>query len=104
MLITVQLIDATTGRHLWAERYERPVAEFRAIADELLQTIVSTVASRVDNVGRRVANRKRTDNLSAYELVLQGAAFLDDYTKASDETARALPTGHCPRSSIRKSL
>jgi adenylate cyclase len=89
LLITVQLIDATTGRHIWAERYERPVAEFRAVTDELLQTIVSTVANRVDDVGRRIANRKRTDNLSAYELVLQGAALLDEYTKASNETARA---------------
>lgn len=88
LLITVQLIDATSGQHLWAERYERPVTEFRALGDELLQAIVSTVAGRVKNLGQRIASRKKTENLSAYELVLQGTVLLDRYTKESNETAR----------------
>ncbi len=90
LVVTAQLIDATTGAHIWAERYSKPVADFSALEDEIVRKIVSTVASRVDNVERRIASRKGTDNLNAYELVLQGFGLMEDYVEASNRQARKL--------------
>lgn len=86
--INAQLIDALSGHHVWAERFDRPAAEINVLADELLEKIVSRVSSRVDDVGRRLAGRKPTESLNAYELVLQGEALLDDYTSVGNEEAR----------------
>ena len=41
--ITAQLIDATTGAHLWAERYDRPLKDIFALQDEIVQKIVTTL-------------------------------------------------------------
>ena len=88
LLVTVQLIEATSGRNVWVERYDRPLEELQTLQGEVLQKIVSTVAERIRNVGRRIANRKRTTNLTAYEHVLKGRAVLEEYTKESNQLAR----------------
>ena len=88
LLVTVQLIDATSGAHIWAERYERPISELRTLEGDLLQKIVSTVAGRVEKAGRRIAERKQTDNLTAYEHVLRGYALMEEYSKESNQQAR----------------
>ena len=41
--ITAQLIDATTGEHLWSERYDRPLKDIFALQDEIVQKIVTTL-------------------------------------------------------------
>ena len=43
MRINAQLIDATTGYHLWAERYDRPLQDIFALQDEIVQKIVTTL-------------------------------------------------------------
>ena len=73
--VTVQLIDAETDRHLWAERYDRDLEDIFAIQDEISQTIVATLPGRVEAARRARAARKPTDNMAAYELVL-GAKVL----------------------------
>jgi TolB-like protein len=88
LLVTAQLIDATSGVHIWAERYEQPVTEFHTVQAYVLDKIVSTVADRVENVGLRIANRKQTGNLGAYEHVLQGYALAMRWNKESNEKAR----------------
>jgi adenylate cyclase len=70
--ITTQLIDAASGTHLWAERYDREMEDIFAIQDEVVRTIVATVAGRVDVAGAQVAKRKPTENLVAYDYVLRG--------------------------------
>ena len=70
--ITAQLIDATTGFHIWAERYDRKLAEIVKVQDEVTREIVS--ALKVTLTGReqeRVA-RRGTDNMAAYDYVLRG--------------------------------
>lgn len=89
LFVTAQLIDATTGVHVWAERYERPLSEFHDIQAEVLDTVVSTVAGRIQNVELRIANRKQTNSLSAYEHVLQGYALFSRWKKESNAQARA---------------
>jgi adenylate cyclase len=68
----VQLIDAVSGNHVWAERYDRNLEDIFAIQDEITETVASTVASRVQAVGTHRAKRKRTENLAAYDYLLKG--------------------------------
>jgi adenylate cyclase len=67
--ITVQLIDAETDRHLWAERYDRELADIFAVQDEVTAAIVSVVAGRVEAASHERAVRKPTENMAAYECV-----------------------------------
>ena len=68
--ITVQLIDAETNRHLWAERYDRELADIFAIQDEVTQAIAATLPGRVEAASRDRAARKTPDSLAAWEWVL----------------------------------
>jgi adenylate cyclase len=70
--ITVQLIDAQSGNHVWAERYDRKLEDIFAIQDEITETVASTVAGRVQAIGTDRAKRKRTENLAAYDYLLKG--------------------------------
>ncbi len=70
--VTVQLIDAETGRHVWAERYDRQLEDIFAIQDEITSAIVSTLPGRIEDANRERAKRKPTDNMAAYECVLAG--------------------------------
>jgi len=68
--VTVQLIDAETDRHVWAERYDRELKDIFAIQDEMTCAIVATLPGRVEAASHDRAKRKQTDNLAAYECVL----------------------------------
>jgi len=70
--ITAQLIDATTGSHLWAERYDRELKDIFALQDEITMKILTSLqVSLADGeMGRTQA--KGTNNLDAYLLFLQG--------------------------------
>ncbi len=70
--VSIQLIDAETDRHIWAERYDRKLEDIFAIQDEISQAIVATLPGRVEAARRERAARKPTDNMAAYELVLGG--------------------------------
>jgi len=68
--VTVQLIDAETDRHIWAERYDRELEDIFAIQDEMTCAIVATLPGRVEAATHDRAKRKPTDNMAAYECVL----------------------------------
>ena len=68
--VTVQLIDAETDRHIWAERYDRQLEDIFAIQDEMTRAIVATLPGRVEAATQDRAKRKQTDNMAAYECVL----------------------------------
>jgi adenylate cyclase len=68
--VTVQLIDAETDRHVWAERYDRELKDIFLIQDEMTCAIVATLPGRVEAATHDRAKRKQTDNLAAYECVL----------------------------------
>ncbi len=68
--VTVQLIDAETDRHIWAERYDRQLEDIFAIQDEITRAIVATLPGRVEAATHDRAKRKPTDNMAAYECVL----------------------------------
>jgi adenylate cyclase len=70
--INTQLIEAATGRHLWAERYDRPMPELFGLQDEIVQTIVGTLTTRVDLSERQRSLVKETESLQAYDFYLRG--------------------------------
>jgi adenylate cyclase len=73
--VTVQLIDANTDGHVWAERYNRRLEDIFAIQDDLTSSIIATLPGRVEAAARDRAKRKAPDNLAAYECVLAGKLF-----------------------------
>lgn len=88
--VNAQLIDATTGRHMWAERYERGLRDLFAVQDEIVQSIVGTLAVRVQEVELERTMRKATDNLEAYDYVLRGREYLSRTTLSMNIKARQM--------------
>jgi TolB-like protein len=73
--ITAQLIDATTGNHLWAERYDRYLEDIFSVQDEVVHTIAGTLVGRLEAAGTERAKRKPPTSLAAYDYVLRGKAL-----------------------------
>jgi adenylate cyclase len=88
--INTQLIDATTGHHLWAERYDRDLKDLFAVQDEIVQTIVATLAVRIDAEERRRVMRKDTESLEAYDYVLRGWEYFSRTTRSANTQARQM--------------
>jgi adenylate cyclase len=91
--ITAQLVDATTGNHVWADRYDRPLHDLFAVQDDVTQKIAGTltgfqgVIARTD---RAVARRKPPQSFAAYEHYLLGIEHKHRLTKEDNKRARAL--------------
>ena len=90
MRINAQLIDATTGKHLWAERYDRDAQGLFDIQDEIVETIVATLAFKVDATEREHVMRKAPGNLDAYDYWLRGRNIWFRFTKEANAQARLL--------------
>ena len=93
--ITVQLIDAETDRHVWAERYDRELEDIFAIQDEVTTAIVATLPGRVEAASRDRAARKPTENMAAYECLLAGKRLhhnsnREDNVRAQEMLERAI--------------
>jgi adenylate cyclase len=88
--ITVQLIDAETDRHIWAERYDRELADIFAIQDEVAAAIVSVLAGRVEAATRDRAERKPTENMAAYECVTTAKTLHHRSTREGNTKAMQL--------------
>jgi adenylate cyclase len=70
--VSVQLIDGETETHLWAERYDRKLEDIFDIQDEVTAAIVATLFGRVEAARHDRVQRKRTQNMAAYEYLLAG--------------------------------
>ena len=88
--VTVQLIDAETDRHIWAERYDRELEDIFAIQDEMTRAIVGTLRGRVEAATHDRAKRKPTDNMVAYECVLAAKVLHHRSTRADNAEAQRL--------------
>src|SRR5215471_1145977 len=88
--ITAQLIDAPTGHHLWAERYDRPLQDLFALQDEIVQKIVTTLRLQLTLWERGWIVRKHTDNLEAYDAFLRGMESVGRLTPEANAQARPL--------------
>ncbi|MBI3796040.1 MAG: tetratricopeptide repeat protein [Deltaproteobacteria bacterium] len=88
--ITAQLIDTTTGYHLWAERYDRPLKDIFALQDEIVQKIVTTLGLQLSVQEQGYSVRKHTDNLEAYDSLLRGIEPFFRFTQETNTQARQL--------------
>jgi adenylate cyclase len=88
--VTVQLIDAETDRHIWAERYDRQLEDIFAIQDEMTRAIVATLPGRVEAATHDRAKRKPTDNMAAYECVLAAKVLHHRSTREDNAEAQRL--------------
>jgi TolB-like protein/rhodanese-related sulfurtransferase/Flp pilus assembly protein TadD len=87
--INAQLIDALSGGHVWAERYDSSFSDIFALQDNITQKIVSALAVNLtaEDLGRQ--DRNETDNLEAYDAFLRGWAHYQLGTR--DDFAKAVP-------------
>ena len=86
--INVQLIDAATGHHIWAERYDGKMADIFALQDQINQKIISTLEVKLTAVEKSRIARKETNNVKAYDAFLRGWEHYkqmtpEDFSKAS---------------------
>ena len=88
--VTVQLIDAQTDRHIWAERYDRKLEDIFAIQDEVTGAIVATLPGRVEAATQERVKRKRTDNMAAYECVLAAKVLHHRSQREANAEAQSL--------------
>jgi len=88
--ITAQLIDATTGGHLWAERFDRDLTDIFATQDEVVQKIVGALAITLTPAEERRLSQRGTTNVEAYETWLRAREFLTQGTQEAVAQARAL--------------
>jgi len=70
--ITAQLIDVESAGHLWAERYDRELADIFAVQDEVVRAIAGALPGQLDRHALEIARSKRTESLTAYDLALRG--------------------------------
>src|ERR1700746_3513697 len=73
--ITAQLIEAETGMHVWAERYDRPLGDIFELQDELTLNVVGAIEPNLRQAEIERARRKRPENLDAYDLYLRAQPF-----------------------------
>jgi adenylate cyclase len=88
--VNAQLIDATTGHHLWAERYDRDLKDLFVVQDEIVQMIVGTLAVKLTRLEQDRAFAKPTSNLEAYDYVLRGWEYQSRYTPSANFEARQM--------------
>ncbi len=88
--ITAQLVDATSGNHLWAEHYDRPLQDIFTLQDEIVRRIVTTTNLQLALVDfPKIMVTERTDNPDSYDHYLQALEFFN-LSKEGDEKARQM--------------
>jgi TolB-like protein len=85
--VTAQLIEAETGAHIWADRYERDLSDIFALQDDITQQVVAAVAPSLRALEIRRALAKPTENLQAYDFFLR--ALPEFHTQTEDSAKRA---------------
>ena len=88
--IAAQLIDAASGHHLWAERFDRNLEDVFAVQDEVVQKIVATMSGKLVETERNRARTLDSEALAAYDLVLKGRELWHKFTAEDNRAARAL--------------
>lgn len=86
--VTGQLVDAMTGRHIWAERYDRTLADIFSVQEEITQGIVTAIAPEIEVSERQKARRSRPGSLNAYEIAVRANAHVWDAVIKSDRSLR----------------
>jgi TolB-like protein/predicted Zn-dependent protease len=88
--ITAQLVEASTGNHLWADRYDREVHDIFAVQDEITERIVAVIEPELYAAEHVRSQRKPPDSLDAWECVIRALSCLGQGTCAGNTQAEAL--------------
>jgi TolB-like protein len=101
--VTTQLIDATSGAHVWAEKFDGPLEDLFDFQDRITDSVVGMIEPQIRRVEVERSRRKRPENVDAYDLYLQAlplisSLHLHDYSEAIDllDRAIALDPGFAP--------
>jgi adenylate cyclase len=87
--VTAQLIDATTGYHVWSEKYDREIKDFFQILDEITQKIAISLQAKLTH-GEQVLRWYGTTNFEAWSYTVNGWSIFETYTKSNNQKAREL--------------
>src|SRR6202011_2753370 len=90
--ISGQLIDAVTGTHIWADRFERDLTDIFALQDEVTVAVVSAIQPKLLQTEIALAARRRPENLTAYDLYLR--AMPQFYLATREGLAEAIKLAH----------
>jgi len=88
--ITAQLVNATTGHHVWAERYDRELKDIFALQDEITRQIVGALRVKLTTSEQERVWRRYTDNVEAYDYLLRGVEYFNRLTYETTVQARQL--------------
>ena len=88
--ITAQLVDGISGKHIWAERYDRDLEDVFALQDEMTETIVARIEPELGAVESQRAKLKPPQNLDAWDYYHLGLAHLYKFAKDDNAEARRL--------------
>ena len=88
--ITGQLIDATTGAHLWADRFDGPLDDIFELQDKVTSSVVAAIAPRLEQAEIDRSERKPTESLDAFDLYYRAIHSLRRFTREGYEDALRL--------------
>ena len=88
--ITAQLNDAATGSHIWAERYDRELADVFAVQDEITEAIVAAIEPQLFAAENFRARRKTPDSMDAWDLLMRALSHYWRVTRQDNMVAQAL--------------
>jgi adenylate cyclase len=88
--ITAQLVDAASGNHVWAERYDRDLADIFAVQDEITERVVAAIEPELYAAEHIRSQRKPPDSLDAWECVIRALSCIGQGTREANTEAEAL--------------
>ena len=88
--VTCQLINAETGHHIWAERYDRELEDIFELQDEISQQVAGIIEPTIERTERKQVFEKSPNDLALWEYSVRGNALFFEVTKEANDEARAL--------------
>jgi adenylate cyclase len=88
--ITLQLIDATTGHHVWAVRYDRTLEDVFELQDEITRRVAATIVPELEKSELKRSEAKRTKDLNAWDYYQRGMSLLHQFTKEGNARSREM--------------
>jgi adenylate cyclase len=88
--ITGQLIDTSTGAHLWAERFDGGLEDIFDLQDQVTASVVGAIAPKLEQAEIERAKRKPTENLDAYDYFLRGMGAFNQFNREANREAMSL--------------
>src|SRR5262249_31643602 len=88
--ITAQLVDAMTGLHLWADRFDGALMDIFDLQDQVTASVVGAIAPKLEQAEIERSKSKPTGNLAAYDYFLRGSAKVYEWTRDANDEALEL--------------